>query len=203
MHNIGIIAGNTNAHPVGEQQYGSSFASGNWVCPAGVTKVNVVLVGMGGDGVQFGGGRSGGGGGALVYKNSITVVPGTNYPYTINASYTGIFGLRANAGAAGTSTTNPSLGGTATSNGSPDAGFNGGNAMTGSGGGVAAGGGAASYTAHGLTGGNAGIGLTGIGSTGDFGRGGNSPYSGPAQTGGQGAIRIIWGTGRSFPSNAT
>jgi hypothetical protein len=65
-----------------------------WICPQGVTSIQVEAIGGGGAGVSstnnngFVGG--GGGGGAYARRNSITVVPGTTY--TISATAIGIGG---------------------------------------------------------------------------------------------------------------
>ena len=51
-----------------------------WICPAGVTKVCVVMVGGGGAGGNGGSGQSGaGGGGGLLWANDIQVTPGQSY----------------------------------------------------------------------------------------------------------------------------
>lgn len=57
--------------------YSGTPGTFTWICPVGVTSVNVVCVGGGGRGGYNGGG--GAGGGALAYINNYTVVPGTSY----------------------------------------------------------------------------------------------------------------------------
>lgn len=51
-----------------------------WYAPSGVTSVSAVLVGAGNTGSN----SASGGGGALVYKNNITVIPGTSYTVATN-----------------------------------------------------------------------------------------------------------------------
>lgn len=198
MFNVGLIGSKLAPPPVGEVTLTDS--SGVWTAPPGVTSVCAVLVGKGGDGVDYPSNNSGGGGGALAYKNNVAVVPGTSYSYTVGAP-TSIFGITAGAGAPGLSGTYSSQPGGTASGG--DANFSGGAGKQGFGG-IQYGGGAATYTASGAFGssGATGIGLYGIGSTGSYGKGGNSSYSGGRTYGGAGAIRLIWGSGRSFPSNA-
>ena len=55
-----------------------------WTVPAGVTSVNVVVIGGGANG-KDGGGTPGGGGGALAWKNNISVVPGNTYNVVVGA----------------------------------------------------------------------------------------------------------------------
>lgn len=58
-----------------------------WTCPAGVTSVEVLVVGGGGGGGRHSGG--GGGGGGVVYRSGYRVVPGTNYTVTVGAGGSG------------------------------------------------------------------------------------------------------------------
>ena len=199
MFNVGIIASRKAAHPVGEVLLTSGSA---WVVPAGVTSVSVVVIGRGGDGVQFPGNKYGGGGGALAYKNNIAVTPGQTVSY--NASGYGgnnfsIFGVTAGNGSIGGNGYGSGSGGTASGG---DANFSGGaGAYEFSS--MANGGGAATYTSNGANGSGAGIsayGPTGGGTS--YGAGGQSVYSGSPTVGGPGVIRIIWGVGRGFPNNA-
>lgn len=55
-------------------------ASGSWLCPAGITSVDVECWGAGGGGQANTGG---GGGGAYAKKNTITVTPGNSYTVTV------------------------------------------------------------------------------------------------------------------------
>lgn len=209
MFNAGII-GSTAKEIRGQQVFIGPIggATGNWVCPTGVRSVCVVLVGFGGERVYgtntF---RSGGGGGALVYKNNISVTPGTSYPYSITTSGTVMFGMTAGAGATGYNNgATPQPGGIASSAGSPDGAFNGGNGAVQPAGSStnAFGGAAASYTANGANGGNyggGGISLT-ANEPGSFGGGGATSNGGTPTPEQSGAIRIIWGAGRSYPNNA-
>jgi hypothetical protein len=69
------------------------LSSGSWTAPAGVTRVNLVVIGGGGGGGGYnsGGGTNDGGNGgpAGVAVGSATVVPGTAYTVTIGAAGTG------------------------------------------------------------------------------------------------------------------
>ncbi|SHL77961.1 GEVED domain-containing protein [Flavobacterium xinjiangense] len=74
-------------------------ASGNWVCPQGVTSVTVEAWGGGGKGGDSSGGSgasSGGGGGAYAKKNSIAVTPGSTY--TVNVGLGGNYLSTASGG---------------------------------------------------------------------------------------------------------
>lgn len=173
---------------------------GSWIVPPDVWIIHIVAVGCGGDGIN-GLLPSGGGGGGLCYKNNIKVIPGQIIPYVISGpevsslpAATTILTLIANRGKKG-STLASATGGTSSGG---DVNFSGG----GSGIGLAGtGGGAGTYTTNGSNNGGIGIGLTGTGSSGNYGRGGNSALL--SHTNGHaGAIRIIWGVGKSFPSNA-
>ena len=201
----GIVAGRAVPSPVGEVTL--TAASGTWVCPAGVTRVCAVLVGKGGKGVNQGGyWCAGGDGGALAFKNNIAVVPGTSYSFVIGST-TQIFGLRVFAGVNGYSSPNYQnrYGSEATTDGAPDGRCNGAAAYSvGDPERGAVGGGAGRYEGTPAAAG-VGVGLFGTGSTGSYGAGGVTAYSysGRVTPGGPGAIRIIWGTGRSFPSNAS
>jgi hypothetical protein len=75
--------------------------SGNWVCPAGVTSVQVECVGAGGGGASGNlTNRGGGGGGGAYASSTVAVVPGTSYPYVI-----GTGGSNVNGGATSFDTT--------------------------------------------------------------------------------------------------
>src|SRR4051812_35393527 len=64
-------------------------SSGSWLCPAGVTSVQIEVWGSGGAGgnatLHFGSTYTAGGGGAGAYakKNSYSVTPGTTYTIVI------------------------------------------------------------------------------------------------------------------------
>lgn len=78
--------------------------AGSWVCPPGVTSVQVECWGAGGGG-GFGrsatGAAGGGGGGGEYTLSTLTVVPGTTYYYSVGSGGTG----GTSAGTAGTSGT--------------------------------------------------------------------------------------------------
>lgn len=177
--------------------------AGNWICPPGVTSVSGVLIGGGGysNSDYPGPNGYGGGGGSLIYFNNVAVIPGTSYPYTVGNSNTSILGFTARMGSGGTTSSGGAGGTPVTPIPAGGVGFSGGNGGGSSS--YAGGGGAASYTGNGATAGDYGMGLYGIGSTGNYGKGGQADIANDALYGGQyGAIRLIWGGGRSFPSNA-
>jgi hypothetical protein len=67
-------------------------SDGVWICPAGVSFVQIECWGGGGGGgssLQNNQGGSGGGGGAYVMSNSIAVVPGTSYTVKVGAGGAG------------------------------------------------------------------------------------------------------------------
>lgn len=83
--------------------------SGNWVCPTGVTQIDVLIIGGGGGG-EYGSGGNGsggdGGGGGQVLRKVVAVTPGTSYPITIGAAGAGMpMGGGSSGGSAGGSTT--------------------------------------------------------------------------------------------------
>ena len=66
--------------------------SGNWTCPAGVTRVDVLIVSGGGGGggsLDNGAAGGGGGGGAVGLYTDIPVTPGTAYAYVVGAGGAG------------------------------------------------------------------------------------------------------------------
>ena len=70
----------------------SFTATGDWVCPTGVTEVECLVVAGGGGGGGGGGdvvGGSGGGAGGYVYSSSTVVTAGTNYTITVGAGGAG------------------------------------------------------------------------------------------------------------------
>lgn len=74
------------AHPVGQIAF-TTPGTYTWVCPANVHRVSGVTVGAGGGRGGHSSGSSGGG--ALGYKNSVTVVPGTAYTVVVGAQNPG------------------------------------------------------------------------------------------------------------------
>lgn len=93
--------------------------SGTWTVPAGVSSLEVLVIGGGGGGGTLGGG----GGGGFYYTNAFAVTPGNNIPVTVGlgglgASTGGAAGgnsifdaLIANGGMGGTSSTGGASGG--------------------------------------------------------------------------------------------
>lgn len=148
----------------------------SWTAPAGVTLIEVLVVGGGGGGgFQVGGG---GGGGGVIYNSAYPVTPGNSYTVTIGAGGTGA----ANSSTAGTNG-NPSrfdqlvaLGGGRGANHSTGATAGGLGASGSSGGGGS--GNDVSVSALG------GAGTTGQGFAGGKGRGPNGPNSGAFWAGG-------------------
>jgi hypothetical protein len=59
----------------------TSAGSYTWQAPAGVTSVDLTLIGAGADGD----GNNGGGGGSFIYKTGIPVTPGNNYSIVVGA----------------------------------------------------------------------------------------------------------------------
>jgi hypothetical protein len=156
-----------------------------WVCPAGVSSIEVAAWGGGGGG-GYGGttnkyGGEGGGGGAYQYNGAVSVTPGTSYTIIVGAGggggnstvgdggngglSRGTFGatvVTANPGQGGQSFANGDATGGAGGTGTRNGGAGGGRATTGSGGG----GGGAGSTGNGVdgglpTGGGGGTGLNG------------------------------------------
>lgn len=60
-------------------------SSGTWICPTGVTCIQVMGWGGGGGGAGGSGTKGAGGGGALLGTALLTVVPGTTYTITVGA----------------------------------------------------------------------------------------------------------------------
>jgi hypothetical protein len=81
----------------------------NWTVPANVYRINILQVGGGGAGGAGGSGAAGGGGGGgrVVYRENVSVTPGTNVSYTIGAGGAAQFN---GTGLAGNNTTILSLG---------------------------------------------------------------------------------------------
>lgn len=161
-----------------------------WTCPENVYSVATVAVGSGAGGGGYG--QTGSGGGALVWANSITVVPGRTYNITAGtsgtlntsgASSTVTFGsavITANGGTFGGAGGSYSVSGVADSNyggGTGGAGAAGSSGQSGGGGGGAAG--------YGGNGGNGGIGI--YNTTGGSGGAGGSPGTGGGGGGGGGS----------------
>ena len=113
--------------PAGNQQY-TTPGSYTWTVPSGVTSCSVVCVGAGGtSGIANSG--QGGGGGALVYRNSITVVPGQTASVVVGADN----GHSGNNGQSG-GNSSFTYGGVATTGGGGGGGQGNGNDSAGSGG---------------------------------------------------------------------
>ncbi|QTH80388.1 hypothetical protein PA10_00190 [Pseudomonas phage pPa_SNUABM_DT01] len=168
-----------------------------WKCPEGVTKVSIALVGSGGSGYWEN--RQIGAGGNVRFVNDVPVVPGTEYNITI-PSQRAAKNLNAdNSTSALGYTANSTLSATVL-------GGNGQQPLQSLGSSMRAGG-AVGYVASGTTG--QGINLLTFTATAPSsgGRydgqtaGGGGGYNGSsAGLGAVGAVRILWGKGRAFPS---
>lgn len=183
-----------------------------WNVPFGVTSICVVCVGRGAAGDTY----SGGGGGGLGWTNNIAVTPGEECTVVVgngstDTSFTAVSDVV--IGYRGNGTTGGSYYGAG--------GGNGGTGLNGSSGWrTGNGGGSGRYSANGANGtegdtnlvgglsggapGN-GVNLNGtdasMGTGYGFGGASAGEFGGDTTPGG-GAVRIIWGSGRSFPSNA-
>ena len=176
-----------------------------WVVPAGVNSVSFVMVGAGQTG-----GASGGDSGGLRYRNSIPVTPGATYNIKVGSGQgandaatdtrvTAAFGTWVGIKAEGSTFTDKVKGGYGSVE-TVNFHNNGGNAGTYTNGtnpttrntnaGTFIGGMGTSLYGPGNTAPNASVGGTPGGGGGYMAKGGN------------GAVRIIWGDGRSFPDNA-
>jgi hypothetical protein len=196
--------------PPGQQEFTTiQNASVSWTVPDGVTMIAAVAIGAGTRVTAAD--NQGSGGGALSYDNAITVTPGETLtiivggPYAIGADSSVARGatilLRAK-GASG------QTGGQASS-GIGAVKHSGGDGLSGTKG---DGGAAGRYDGDGA----AGAGAAGYGGEGTNLVGGYNPNTGHSINGmsygggtatrianpGWGAVRVMWGTGRSYPSNA-
>ena len=155
--------------PTSQQEY-TTPGTYSWTAPANVTSVSVVCVGPG---FSLNGGASGRGG-ALSYKNSIAVLPGTSYTVVVAAANSATLSYFI-------STATVSAGNYTTRTG--DGGGNGGN-------GVYGGGGAGGYSGNGGNGGSA-VNGSGTSGTGGGGGGGGSISSGGVGGGGGGGVGLL------------
>ncbi|WP_155958850.1 GEVED domain-containing protein [Flavobacterium limnosediminis] len=164
--------------------------SGTWICPAGVTSITVETWGAGGGGRTAGSNKghvSGGGGGGAYAKSSITVVPGTSYPYTVTV---GTGGTPNNNGGNTTITLNGVTttaegGKTSAATNTTSAGGNGGLASNSIG----------DITRNGGNGGTGNGNSSGSGSGGGGGGGSAAGSDGPGNNGGNGTSAGTGGTG--------
>lgn len=173
-----------------------------WVCPAGVTNVNVVCIG-GGAGSGASSGAGGGAGGGLGWKNAIPVIPGNSYTIVVGGGGGGGTGLAAGlaggnsyfistatacgfGGSAGISRTAGGAGGTFVGNGGGNGGSGGATPGSNGGGG---GGGTGGYSGNGGNGGTLGT-TTGGNGAGGAGGGGGAGTGGNEDSGGGGGVGI-------------
>ena len=85
----------------------TATGTSTWTCPAGITSIEVLVVGGGGGGGGSHGGGGGGGAGGVVYHLAKSVVPGTTYNITVGAggqggryygaSWSGTYGQKNNS----------------------------------------------------------------------------------------------------------
>lgn len=221
MFNVGIIGSKSPSAAVGEQLYTFSnpYQAHQFVVPAGVTSICAAAIGAGGSGAR--GSQdiplTGAGGGSLSYRNNIAVTPGETLTVKTEDSYyiaravslirkdsSGVESilLRANHGyGAGP----PGGYGGAAYNAPDVISYAGGDGMTDYNGYDVIGGSAATFTANGAIGGGLGTFITGANATSGvrYGAGNitiRSGQFGPTIPGG--ALRIIWGAGRTYPYNS-
>ena len=97
-----LTSNGVGALPTFQASVGGQFAyalytsgSGNWTCPANVTKVLAIVIG---GGAGYGGSSSGAGRSGGIAIGIYTVVPSTNYAYVVGAGSTGTGGTAAAGG---------------------------------------------------------------------------------------------------------
>ena len=199
--------------PVGEQSW-TAPGTYTFTVPANVYSVSAVAIGGGGAQLPLNSNNAwSGGGGALTYINNLSVTPGQSISVVVGARgvyyYAGggdsqsggasSFGIMT-AGGGGGAKSYGAVGIGGTPSGTYTAGFSGGNGIYSQSYNLL-GGSAGGYSANGATGGNAGTGL--YGGPGSYGKGDSAAYYNPSPSNStDGAVRVIWGPGRSFPSNA-
>lgn len=210
--NLSLSASVVSA-PVGEQSW-TAPGSYTFTVPANVYSVSAVVIGGGGAQLPLNSNNAwSGGGGALAYVNNLNVTPGQSINVVVGAR--GVYyysggGDSQSGGASSFGTMTAGGGGGAKSygavgvggapSGTYTAGFSGGNGIYSQSYNLL-GGSAGGYSANGATGGNAGTGL--YGGTGSYGKGDSAAYYNPTPSNStDGAVRVIWGPGRSFPGNA-
>ena len=180
----------------------------SFIVPTGVTTISAVAIAGGGGGGDAASGPDGvGGGGGLSYDTSLAVTPGETL--TITVGHSGNGGMAPsdppNSIGTGSPANNTTIkrgstvllqanGGTGGSGGTNGAGGSGGTTLSYDGGGNGGVRGAGQYTGNGGSSGSAS--LLGTSST-DYlyGEGGAGTLNGQ-----KGAVRIIWGAGRSYPN---
>ena len=173
-----------------------------WTCPEGVTSVCSVVIGAGTYSAFSGGAYMGGNGGALRYMNDIPVIPGNVYTIVVGNTSgssdtlthrSSAFNIYAGSLSDATART------TTIKGGDGNGGYNGSGASGGGGAGTYQGGMAPSNQVYGGGGCTLYGTVTAIGTqfaAMQFGGGGG--YRGMA--GATGGVRIIWGSGRAFPT---
>lgn len=164
----------------------------SWTAPAGVSRVQYLVVGGGGGGGNgYDSGGGGGAGGGMVLTDYLDVIPGTTYTVTVGAGGTGGDNIRSNRnGTAG----NDSVFATVTALGG-GLGYGSRSAP----GGIRIGGAAqVGSTTSGLGGNGGGGGGAGGGGGGATGAGGNGTGSTPAGTGGAGLASSITGSAVTY-----
>jgi hypothetical protein len=148
---LALPSGPSGARPGTSTDVFTRLGTQTWTAPAGVTSVEVLVVGGGGGGVSGGGGAGG-----VVYHSGLAVTPGTAYTLTVGSG--GVGGV-ANAGAnrsGGQSSTFHTI----TANGGGHGGSNDSNNSPSSGGSGGGGGATSTVTQTGAAAGSAGSGGT-------------------------------------------
>ena len=190
---------------VGQQSY-TGAGTNSWVAPAGVTSVSAVAVATGARGYAYrlsGCGclyiQAGGTGGALSYKNSISVTPGSSYSVVIGATGTATGASFVSTGVLRAAPTGCGLTGNVGDGGGyggPSNGF-----RSSGGGGTAVGGsGAGGYSGNG---GNGGTSSGATAGSGGGGGGGNTTGGGGVGILGSGSSGCAGGVGGSGGGNAS
>jgi hypothetical protein len=193
---IALPAGTEAQKPGSIVETFTAVGTTTWTAPAGVTSVEVLVVGGGGGGgLCYGGG---GGGGGVVYNAALAVTPASSYTVTVGDGGAGTSG-GANGGNGGNSVFSSITAGGGGAGGAAcgNAG-SAGSASNGNGGGGSATGSGGAGSGSGNAGGNGGGGNGGGGGGG--GAGGRGFNSMPAQSSTIGAGPTVW-SGRTVGGN--
>jgi hypothetical protein len=168
--------------------------SSSWVCPTGVTSVEVLVVGGGGgaSGGDYATGGGGGGGGGVIYSSAYTVVPGTGYTVTVGSGGASVTGASA-AGNPGTSSIFATLTATGGGRGGAYNGVSAGTGSSGGGGSYLVNAGASGTSGQGYAGGSGGGVVRSGGGGGGAGSAGTDSTDRQAGTGGNGFLCSITG----------
>lgn len=213
MLSLGTLGQLLGDPPRGEVLFTATPAGGEiWTVPEGVTSICAVCIGGGGASYRVAPNYASGGGGGLIYVNNHPVTPGqqltiavTNTESLIVFNHSPNRYISARAGGAASAAAAGAAGTTNFANFAvyPYATYGGAGVRTTTS--QAVGGGSAGrYNGDGATGGGSGSSAHGYSSAASYGRGGGVTAAGSQINVGPqvGVVRIMWGAGRSFPSNA-